>query len=60
MTEIRNSKHYDLEERTFNFAKRVAGFCTKLLKTTANIEFINFSQKQIGLEFVICDFIIFV
>ena len=31
-------KQYDLEERTFNFAKRVIEFINKLQKTLANIE----------------------
>ena len=31
-------KHYDLEERTFQFAKQVIGFVNKLPKTIASIE----------------------
>lgn len=38
MTKIQNSKHYDLEERTFQFARRVRAFVKKLPKTIANIE----------------------
>lgn len=38
MTKIRNSKQYDLEERTLKFAKRVRAFVKKLKKTIANIE----------------------
>ena len=39
MTEKSNSKHiYDLEERTFQFAKNVRILVKKLPKTTANIE----------------------
>ena len=39
MTKIRNSKPvYDLEERTFQFAKAVRFFVKTLPKTTANIE----------------------
>jgi four helix bundle protein len=39
MTEIQNSKTvYDLEERTFQFAKDVRLFVKTLPKTTANIE----------------------
>ena len=38
MTEKQNSKPYDLEERTFQFAKRVREFVKKLPKTIANIE----------------------
>lgn len=39
MTEIQNSKQYDLEERTFQFAKRCRDFVRKLLKTISNIEY---------------------
>jgi four helix bundle protein len=35
---IPNSKHYDLEERTFQFAKNVRAFVRKLPKTISNIE----------------------
>ncbi|MCE5187512.1 MAG: four helix bundle protein [Planctomycetaceae bacterium] len=38
MTETPNSKKYDLEERTFQFAKRVREFVKRLPKTIANIE----------------------
>jgi hypothetical protein len=38
MTEMPNSKQYDLEERTFQFAKRGREFVKKLPKTIANIE----------------------
>ena len=39
MTEIRNSKPvYDLEERTFQFAKAVRLFVRTLPKTIANVE----------------------
>ena len=39
MTKIRNSKPvYDLEERTFQFAKAVRLFVKTLPKTIANIE----------------------
>ena len=38
MTEIQNSKHYDLEERTYKFAKRVRKFVKELVKTVGNIE----------------------
>ncbi|MGQ9464131.1 MAG: hypothetical protein ACUVQ4_00280 [bacterium] len=33
-----NSKHYDLEKRTYLFAKRVNEYVTKLPKTISNIE----------------------
>ena len=38
MTKIQNSKQYDLEERTFEFAKRIRAFVKKLPQTLANIE----------------------
>ena len=38
MTEIKNSKQYDLEDRTFEFAKDCRLFIKKLPKTIGNIE----------------------
>lgn len=38
MIKNQNSKQYDLEERTFKFAKRVRGFVEKLPKTVRNLE----------------------
>lgn len=38
MTEITNSKQYDLEERTLKFAKRVNIYVNRLPKTLSNIE----------------------
>lgn len=38
MTESQNSKKYDLEERTFEFAKNVREFIRKLPKSTTNYE----------------------
>ena len=38
MTEIKNSKHYDLEDRTEEFARKVRVFVRKLPKTLANNE----------------------
>lgn len=38
MTEIKNSKQYDLEERTLKFAKDCRSFVKKLPKTVGNIE----------------------
>ncbi len=38
MTETRNSKQYDLEDRTLAFAKKTRAFVKKLRKTVANIE----------------------
>jgi four helix bundle protein len=39
MTEVSNSKRYDLEERTFIFARRCRDFVGKLPKTISNIEY---------------------
>ena len=39
MNKTQNSKRYDLEERTFQFAKRCRDFVKKLPKTIANIEY---------------------
>lgn len=39
MTEITNSKHYDLEERTFIFARRCRDYVRKLPRTISNIEY---------------------
>ena len=38
MTEIKSSKHYDLEDRTFNFAKDSRAFIRKLPQSLANRE----------------------
>jgi four helix bundle protein len=38
MTEKKNSKQYDLEDRTLEFAKRVRAFVNQLKKTIANTE----------------------
>ena len=38
MTEAKNSKRYDLEERTLKFAKEVIEFVNILPKTMANVE----------------------
>ena len=41
MTEIRNPKQYDLEERTLKFAKDVIRFAKSPSRTIANIEIIK-------------------
>ena len=41
MSEIRNAKQYDLEERTLKFAKDVIVFVKSLSRTIANIEIIK-------------------
>ena len=38
-TKIQNPKRYDLEERTFEFAKRCRDLVKKLPRTTVNIEY---------------------
>ena len=38
MTKIRSSKQYDLEDRTFEFAKRVRSLVKNLFKSIGNIE----------------------
>jgi len=43
MTESPNSKQYDLEERTYKFAKRCRDFVKKLPKSISNIEY----EKQL-------------
>jgi len=39
MNEIQNPKKYDLEERTFGFAKDIGNLTRKLPKTLENIEY---------------------
>lgn len=41
MSQITNSKQYNLEERTLKFTKRIITFNNKLPKTIANIEIIK-------------------
>ncbi len=48
MTKNRNSKQYDLEERTLAFSKKVREFVKKLPKTVANIEDIRQLVKASG------------
>ncbi len=48
MSEIQNSKQYDLEERTFRFAKDVRRFVKKLPKTISNIEDIKQVARSSG------------
>ena len=38
MTEIKNPKQYDLEDRTLAFARKVRAFVEKLPRTAGNIE----------------------
>ena len=39
MIKIQNSKRYDLEDRTFNFAKDIALFVRRLPKNISNLEY---------------------
>jgi four helix bundle protein len=39
MTKIQNSKQYDLEDRTFRFAKNTALFIKQLAKNISNLEY---------------------
>ena len=39
MTKIQNSKQYDLEERTFQFARKCRDFVKKMPRTITNIEY---------------------
>jgi len=48
MTGIKNSKRYDLEERTLNFAKLVIEFVNRLPKTLTNIEVSKQLVKSAG------------
>ena len=48
MTEAKNSKHYDLEERTLAFAKEVIGFVNALPKTVANVELMKQLVRSSG------------
>ena len=48
MTKIRNSKQYDLEDRTLTFAKGVIGFVNTLPKTVANVEIMKQLVRSSG------------
>ena len=48
MVKISITKIYDLEERTYHFAKKVAFFCKKLPKTISNIEYIKQAIRASG------------
>ena len=48
MTKKQNSKHYDLEDRTLAFAKRVRAFVKKLPKTISNFEDIKQLVRSSG------------
>ena len=48
MTKIKNSKQYDLEDRTFEFVRRVRAFVKRLPKTITNFEDIKQLVKASG------------
>jgi four helix bundle protein len=48
MTEIQESKKFDLEERTLTFAKQVIAFVNTLEKSIANIEIIKQLVRSSG------------
>ena len=55
MTEIENSKTYDLEDRTLKFAKNVIEFVNTVPKTVANTEIIKQvirSSGSIGANYI--------
>ncbi|MFQ6081897.1 MAG: hypothetical protein ACE5WD_00880 [Candidatus Aminicenantia bacterium] len=52
MTETKKASNYDLEERTYQFAKNIALFCKKLPRTISNREYI---KQVIGLDIGIWD-----
>jgi len=48
-------KKYDLEERTYQFAKNVALFCSKLPKITSNIKYLDQvirSSSSVGANYI--------
>ncbi len=55
MSESKNSKQYDLEDRTLQFAKKVREFIRKLPKTKSNFEDISQlirSSGSIGANYI--------
>lgn len=61
MTQIQNSKQYDLEERTLEFAKECRNFVNKLPKTIANIEDgkqLIRSSGSVGANYIEANFIL--
>jgi four helix bundle protein len=54
-SQIKNNKHYDLEERTYLFAKRVNKYVKKLPKTIPNIEIgrqLTKSSGSVGANYI--------
>ena len=55
MTEVKNSKQYDLEERTLRFAKEIIEFVSVPPKTIANIEIMKQvvrSSSSVGANYI--------
>jgi len=55
MTKTQNSKQFDLEERTFRFAKKTRDFIKKIDKTTTNIEYLKQltrSSSSVGANYI--------
>ena len=55
MAEIQNPKRYDLEDRTFRFAKRVIEYVRALPKTITNIEIskqLTRSSGSVGANYI--------
>ena len=48
MTKMKNSKQYDLEERTLQFTKAVIEFIKKLSKNIANVEIMKQLVRSAG------------
>ena len=48
MTEIQNTKRYDLEDRTLKFAKDITEFIRNLPRTSANLEFTKQLLRSAG------------
>lgn len=48
MVKNNNKNKYDLEERTFQFAKRIIKFCKKLKRTTENLKLIDQIVRAAG------------
>jgi four helix bundle protein len=55
MTENRNSKQYDLEKRTFEFAKHIALYTRKLPQNVSNFEYgkqLVDSSSSVGANYI--------
>jgi len=55
MNKLQNTKRYDLEDRTFQFAKRVITFVNRLPKTISNVEIgrqLTRSSGSVGANYI--------